>query len=262
MKCYLINLDRAPERLARMVQLLESHGVDFERVPAIDAVGFSEQELSLYRSQRQFAPAMAPGDIACGASHLHIMRRIANGDDPYAVIMEDDINLASDIGLYLNSSDWIPRDADMVKLETFVERTAVGGKWTRLPKGRAMARLHRKHGGAALYVISKEAAARLVENFVAGLMCIDEYMFGEQLDELKVYQVYPAPAVQESRGGKGGAAAYLDSYINQQRISPDRAKPKGLTKIRREVRRLRLMADDGWSRFVSNRRTGKVPFKS
>lgn len=260
MKCYLINLDRAPERLARMARLLESHGVAFERVPAIDAANFTEQELALYRSQRKLALAMAPGDIACGASHLHIMRRISSGDDAYAVVMEDDIHVASDIGLYLNSSDWIPQDADMVKLETFVERTAVGGKWTVLPNGRAMAQLESKHGGAALYVISKDAAARLVEGFVAGLMCIDEYMFGEKLDALKVYQVYPAPAVQESRGGKGGAA-YLDSYINHQRIYPNSAKPKGLAKIRREVRRLRLMAGDGWSRLAGNRRTGKVPFK-
>lgn len=37
MKCYLINLGRAPERLARMQQMLDWQGVEFERVPAIDA---------------------------------------------------------------------------------------------------------------------------------------------------------------------------------------------------------------------------------
>ncbi len=259
MQSYLINLDRAPERLARMRALLEARGVAFERVPAIDARAFTAEELALYRAQCLLPEAMAPGDIACGATHLSILRRIAEGEEEYGFVMEDDIHLAADIAALLGSTDWIPPDADLVKLETFRARTVVGGPWIRLANGRRLAKLRSLHAGGAAYIVSRAAARRIVGDFVAGAMLIDNYMFGERLGDLGVYQLYPAAAVQDFRT-RASLGAHLESDINPQR-APAAGKPRGAAKFARECRRLGVAFADFCSRLAGRRVTGKVPYK-
>lgn len=234
MKCYLINLDRAPERLQRMQEILTQHGIDFERFPAIDAQQFTPEILEKYRSQNPEGTPIPTGDLACGMTHREILRKIASGDDDYAVVMEDDLHFARDIAFFLNSSAWIPADADVVKLETTRQITTVGGKRIAVSPMRKLARLVDDHFGAGIYIISRDAARRAVSEFEAGTHIIDQYLFGAILDHQIVYQVYPAPAIQDCKFS-GPGKMFIPSSITP--YHDKKAKPKGLAKLYREIKR-------------------------
>lgn len=132
MKCYLINLDRSPDRLARMDHLLTEFGIHYERVSAIDARKFTSEELAIYRKQRSTGKPLNQGDIACGATHLSVFKKNVDGSEKYAAVMEDDLFFTENVSILLKSSSWIPSDADIVKLETCNHVTALGKKKIKL----------------------------------------------------------------------------------------------------------------------------------
>ena len=77
------------------------------------------------RSWRRFAShgshaqpeGWLPGEVGCFLSHFEIWRRIASGNEPWAAVFEDDLRVSTDLGRLLRSHDWIPSDADIVRLE-------------------------------------------------------------------------------------------------------------------------------------------------
>lgn len=237
MKCYLINLDRAPERLERMDSILSSYHIEYERVAAVDGQLFTSDELKIYREATVLGkPSMTAGDIACGATHLHILKMIADGPNEYAVVMEDDLHLSEDIKFFLQSTNWIPPDADIIKLETIYQRTLVDLKSTSYILNRNIVRLRERHWGTGIYVISKKAAAKIIRNFTAGMMCIDQYIFDEILNFYSIYQVSPALAVQDSVDEISGLD-YLKSSISVE-VGPICKKLTPKEKYKRELRRL------------------------
>ncbi|MBX8784741.1 glycosyltransferase family 25 protein [Ochrobactrum sp. GRS2] len=243
MKCYLINLDRAPERMARMSKMLSDLDIPFERVSAIDGQKFSQEELSDYRSQGVAGFDLSAGDIACGATHLMIMRKIIAGADEYAAVMEDDIYVSADAKHYLCSDSWIPQDADLVKLETSLMVTTISCKRIKLNKTRYLSRLLSHHSGAALYIISRKAAKEIVDRFTPGMDCIDGDVFGKSLHRHNIYQIVPALGRQAAAGTSKGEGCLISDIELQRGHYPDKTvitaskdeKPKGLKKVKREL---------------------------
>ena len=92
--CYLINLDRSPDRLAAMSERLADAGIAFERVAAVDGMALTEQQfLEQTRENRYYKP-LRRGEVGCQLSHLEVMRRFVSSRRRYAVILEDDAILA------------------------------------------------------------------------------------------------------------------------------------------------------------------------
>ena len=93
----VMNLDRRPDRWARMVEALAEAGLGrYERVPARDgrSIRASQEDLALFdgnhfRWQR--------GVVGCALSHLGLWRRLASSADPRAtwLILEDDVSFAA-----------------------------------------------------------------------------------------------------------------------------------------------------------------------
>ena len=95
MKHYVINLDRAPERLAETARLFEGAGLAFERVPAVDARALSREELRKACRPVRFYLANArrvrTGEIACTLSHRKAWRAAFADGAPAAAVFEDDV---------------------------------------------------------------------------------------------------------------------------------------------------------------------------
>jgi glycosyl transferase, family 25 len=95
MKAFVINLDRRPDRLAKITWALGSIDLEFQRVSAVDG-----RELHLKEHVR---PWMAwlyegfsyplTGAVGCYLSHLKIWRNIINEDIDQAMVLEDDVLL-------------------------------------------------------------------------------------------------------------------------------------------------------------------------
>lgn len=82
-KIYYINLEEATERNSMMLAQLEKYNItNFER---FNAVRFKESRHRI----------LNPSEFGCLSSHVEIIRRIADGTDDYAIVLEDDIDLSA-----------------------------------------------------------------------------------------------------------------------------------------------------------------------
>lgn len=100
-KIFLINLERRPERLKKMSNILRLLGVDFTRFNAVDGQKLTEIEIS----QIKFLPGyedpyhrrpMKRGEIGCFLSHYKIWEEIVNKKLDQVIILEDDLRFTED----------------------------------------------------------------------------------------------------------------------------------------------------------------------
>lgn len=85
MKFYCINLERRPDRKAQALAQFERANIDVEFIAATD--GKKEDPGNLF---------VTSGEWGSANSHNRIYRDIVKKQHPYAVIFEDDVNLAKD----------------------------------------------------------------------------------------------------------------------------------------------------------------------
>lgn len=104
LKTFLINLDRRPDRLTFVKQQLENLDVAFERVNAIDGSSLTDEQKAFF-NQKRFAleckRKVVKGEIGCALSHLAVWQRIVAENIPYALILEDDVQLKPELASLL-----------------------------------------------------------------------------------------------------------------------------------------------------------------
>ena len=95
---YVINLERSQDRRARITHQLEKLGLQYTLFSAVDGKSLSEEELS-----RDYDPIttlavmgrqLSLGEIGCSLSHIGVYRDLIESKAPYALILEDDAELA------------------------------------------------------------------------------------------------------------------------------------------------------------------------
>ncbi|WP_395091330.1 glycosyltransferase family 25 protein [Vaginella massiliensis] len=84
---YLINLDRATDRLKFMQNEFEKTGVSFERIAAVDAKTLDHNS---YRIKNKYDRDLVPGEIGCYLSHIKTLEVFLASDYDFALIIEDD----------------------------------------------------------------------------------------------------------------------------------------------------------------------------
>ena len=249
MKCLVINLDRSRDRLAHVSAEFARIGVAFERVVAIDA---RDRPDLAEMPQRKKRLRMADTEIACLLSHKQCWSMIAAGDDAYGAIFEDDVVFSDNAGALLADVGWIPADADIVKLETFFNRTVISRKRVACGHGFSASRLHAVHIGAAGYILSRQAARDLIEATNEIAIPVDHLVFNPRFATSSrhvIYQLVPALCLQAQF--LGGGPVQLPSLLKQERAEERVASGMGkrrhkpiAAKVGIEIRRLaRQIAD-------------------
>ena len=239
MKTYLINLDRSPERLARMDRIFRSLSLEYERVPAVDGRSLAEAEIR--RHNRVAREPLSAGEIGCFLSHRAAWVRVVEAGVPHAAVMEDDLHLCRAARSFLSSDEWIPADADIVKVETngrriVVDRTEIG-----IGAGHSLTLLRGPHNGTGGYIISLDCARRLIERDAAMLMPVDKFLFNPQsplFGSLRIYQILPALCIQELIHNRARAQGFLASQIAYGR-KQDKPRLSRWEKLKRETLRLK-----------------------
>ncbi len=238
MKIYLINLDRSPERLALMDGAFSGIGVEFTRVQAVDGKLLpTGAESPIPKRPGQFYQ-LGAGETACFLSHQKCWHAAAAGDAEYSAIFEDDAHFGESAGELLRTTSWIPKDADIVKLETTLVRTL----FDKLPAtgfgSRHVNRLRGTHGGTCGYVVSRQAARKLIAASEGFVDPVDQYMFntGSAVwPSLKIYQLTPAVCIQDMFLEGGSVVSTLVSTLGQER--PITNRRDGRTKLFKEAAR-------------------------
>jgi len=210
MKAYLINLDRSPDRLAHMSAEFERLGVEFERFPGVDARLLDDAEKADFAKARsRWEAPWLDGEIGIFLSHFGIWQMIAAGTERAAAVFEDDVLLSGDLAELLRVDDWIPQDADLVRLEANAKLRLSGKR--RIPRlpARRLYEVHSGTWGAAGYVLTKDAARRLLAYPPETHCPADLFLFrpdsSEAARDLRCYQVVPAVCIQEQLISENGA---------------------------------------------------------
>ncbi|PBC03325.1 glycosyltransferase family 25 protein [Mesorhizobium sp. WSM3860] len=200
MESYVINLDRSPDRLKRMADRLNSIGLSFQRVPAVDGRLLSPAEIADVNKPAAEAAAMTPEEVGCFLSHRKCWERIVSGPDAYGCVFEDDMLISKQAALFLGGdAGWIPRDADIVKIEKVPVRVWLDRAVSPLPGAFKLALLRSFSFGSGGYILSRVTAERLLAVTRVFSDAVDHVKFNPACGiagSLKSYQMIPALCVQ------------------------------------------------------------------
>ena len=198
------------------------------------------------RASRKTSLRLTDAEIACLLSHRTCWSIVAEGDDAYGAVFEDDIVFSAKAGALLADAGWIPPNADIVKLESFFKKTTVARKHGAAGHGFSTARLYGIHLGTAGYILSRQAARYLIEATENIGVPVDQVMFNPGLatsSSMTIYQLVPALCAQDQF--LGDQAAGLPSLLKRERGDQwvasgmaNRRKKTGANKIKTETRRL------------------------
>lgn len=100
-KIFVINLDRAPDRLSFMEKQFAGLSLSFERLQACDGKTLTQDQIKNYYdaalNRRNFVRPLQPGQIGCYISHLTAWQKILDDQLDFAVILEDDVTILNNI---------------------------------------------------------------------------------------------------------------------------------------------------------------------
>ncbi|MER8413263.1 MULTISPECIES: glycosyltransferase family 25 protein [unclassified Mesorhizobium] len=262
MKRLVINLDRSPDRLARVTAEFARIGVPFERVQAIDARDRPDlDQLPQNVGYRNRLP-LTDGEIACLLSHRACWAAIAQGDARYGAIFEDDIVFAAKAGALLRDSNWIPADAEVVKLESYFCKTVIRRKRIDIGHGFSTSKLDAGHIGTAGYIISRQTALDLIKATEEIGIAVDDLVFNPEFSVLRgetIYQLVPALCAQDQF--LGDRALQLPSLLREKRdiqcaAGTGKRRKTAIAKVKAEARRIGKRIVD----FCRLKRRMVIPF--
>ena len=159
LQTWVINLDRAPERLARISAQLHRLELPFTRLAAVDARALTpEQRAALdepaYRRKHGMTPVA--GELGCYLSHVQVMREFLAGGAEFALVLEDDVLLHDTLpavlqGLLRHAGRW-----DVAKLSAVHSGTPV--RVHELAPGHFLAVMLSRCTGSSAYLMNRRAA--------------------------------------------------------------------------------------------------------
>jgi glycosyl transferase, family 25 len=201
-RVYLINLDRSVDRLRVMTNQARSIGFDFERVPGIDGITLTKEQIAPYRVNPSARP-LSPGEVGCWLSHRRAWERVREVGQRWGIILEDDCHISPGFA-QVRADLWrAPADADIIRIEAWPGKRKARVSYTSVELGgRALHILRSSLFGAAGYAISSTACERLLADSDPGRLGlpVDQYLFHLRSPverQLAKYVLIPAPVIQD-----------------------------------------------------------------
>lgn len=160
---YVINLARSQNRWDALRASANEFSVDVRRVEAVEGKLLADDELADFDEagfRRKHGKIALPAEIGCYFSHIRALETIIAENEPFAVIVEDDIEFTPNF-LPLVSKVTELHGWDAIKLvnhrvAAFRPFMKVGDKFS---IGRC---LHGPLGSAAAYIVTLEGAQKLL----------------------------------------------------------------------------------------------------
>jgi glycosyl transferase, family 25 len=202
-KPYVINLDRNPERLQAFTARFDALGIPFERFPGVDGKAMSEKDFAQFVSTRpRNGKPWGRGALGCFLSHYTLWQKIAVSDQEYSAVFEDDIHHVSNcVKDYLQTSCWLPRDCDILRLEPSTNRLLLSKEPVATWRERGLFKVRSTSWCAGAYIISREAAKRLAALPHEHHNTADHTLFSYEdsiiAAKLNTLQVVPAICLQD-----------------------------------------------------------------
>lgn len=244
---YVINLDRRPDRMATMAAQLEGLGLPFKRIRAVDANALSGAD-GVHKP-----PYMDLGARACLLSHGEALKSFQETDQPAALILEDDVELARDLPKLCESVEWWADKTPLVKLDIARSRAKLMGRIVgEAPGGRAMRPIIRWTAGAGAYLVARSISGEVLDAYEKADMPVDHILFDHRMSELprrfRPVLLDPAAACHPTKA---------DSDLTEwRRTAPRRARKRYV----RQSRNQWWMMKTRWWWLTGRARRMKVEF--
>ena len=159
LQTWVINLDRAPERSARIGSQLQRLKLPFTRLAAVDARALTpEQTASLdeaaYRRKHGMTPVL--GELGCYLSHVQAMHAFLASPADFALILEDDVLLHDSLPAVLSGLMKLSDRWDVAKLSAVHSGTPV--VYADVAPGHQLAVMLSRCTGSSAYILNRHAA--------------------------------------------------------------------------------------------------------
>jgi glycosyl transferase family 25 len=175
---YCVNLDRRPDRWARIDAQAQGLGIPIMRVSAIDAKNPEAPAIvSVLPQTGPFGRLTLPV-LSCTMSQIGVWRMIAEGESDWGVVLEDDVLISpsfDDVVRALISHAGLP---GLIKLETPGNRR--GQLFSKSVENVGDFQLHKLFDfsvGAAGYLMRKDVAARALAKIDRINVPVDHFLF-------------------------------------------------------------------------------------
>lgn len=242
MKCVYINLDRCSARREWMQQIGGMMGLSLERVSAVDGKTLSKAEIEAIGGPPPH-DRLSASAIGCFLSHRKAWEIAVRSGADHTAIFEDDMHFSKATPAFLVDDSWVPRDADIVRLELYRSRCEVEAASIRTLGNRRLHLLRGTDVGTGAYIISQVCAQRLLDEVTTIYREFDQILFNTEspvFHKLKIYKLIPSLCVQDkfqdlaNVPGQSFAAeidrtGYLEPKLNALTFS---------AKLAREMRRV------------------------
>lgn len=193
-KAYVINVDSKIKRMERMRRVASETSLSIERVRALTA-----EEIPVKTS---FSPIfnreLSFPELSCFYSRVECWKRIVQGSDPFALILEDDVVLSEKITLLLGALEGKEITFDVLRLEPpnkegkfYTDEILEVGQFK-------FAHLISKAACTSAMIVSKTGARKLIE-LAKPVLPIDELLFNYYSPifyDVRTYQIDDALAWQ------------------------------------------------------------------
>ena len=220
---YYINLDARPDRRKFMEGQFARLGLVATRIRAIAPVELTPTQRNTYcNPSRRWS--MTENQYCCNLSHAKAWQSLLASDQPRALFLEDDAILSASLPRFLEAVAANDLTNDVLRLEVWPEehKRYCPVEQQVLPDI-GLRRSLTRDAGAAGYILTRDAAARLLAHGGLNTILVDSFLFnpfstpGRQLD---VRYTDPALCIQLALVGEVRAEAVGDAgtgYLDHKR---------------------------------------------
>lgn len=217
---WVINLDRAPERLQRIRAQLERLGLPWTRLAAVDARALSAEQRgaldeAAYRRKHGMTPAL--GELGCYLSHVEVMRAFLASEHEFALVLEDDVLLKDSLPAVLASLIEHRTRWDVAKLSAVHSGTPV--RYLPLVQDHWLAVMLTRCTGSSAYLVNRHAAEAYARGLLPMSLPYDHVFDQGWRFRLKYRLVTPTPCSHDEEIASTITAAPMRKFHWTKRLS-------------------------------------------
>lgn len=197
---FVINLNESTERLDNMHSQLSALNLSYERFPAVrgDLLSLEYFQKNYPQLEESYHSRQRLGQIGNRLSHISISKIILQRGYDKACVLEDDVVLDDDFGLFMKYDFSIPYRFDVLKLECIAnKKSMVAVEVFKFNERSIVYSIKGGIIGSGAYIINKQGACKVVEKVSKiGFVPTDEAIFKHSISGMFVVHAVPYPARQ------------------------------------------------------------------
>lgn len=221
---FVINMERSSDRRQSMAAQFGRLGIDFEFFAATDGEKLTQREPARYDEQfsiAQISRPMSRSEIGCYLSHARLWTKIVDEDIPWAVVLEDDVDIMGDLTGIVSAIGALPFEWDLIRLAGLGSPRAL--PLCVLTGDANLATLLQGAGGTQAYCVSFRGARKLLDYATPRVVgTVDDHVIDNcRKTGLRILAVQPFP-ISENKGFISSIEAERRRIFAEHRKRPDK----------------------------------------